>query len=306
MSNALALSVVIAATDSPEAVTRTLESLRKSRGAYPTQWIVAASSGPDLRPEPADDYHWIAASRGTSVPRLRRLGLEAATAPIVVFSEDSCVFEDGWCDAWVSAFQRPEVRAATCAIVPAMGNSPVDWAVFFCEYAPFLSLPLLNPLRLAGNSFAVRRSPELLSAAEIHESEVALELADQPETMVSVTATRTHHVRRYRFGEALSDRFRFGVEFGQLRAQHSSALLHRLAVFTAPVIFGVQLSRLARTVWGSRQHVGPFLKSLPITALLLSAWSLGESFGWAVADRVPRDGGKPHETEAPLASPPVD
>ena len=90
---------------------------------------------PVLAPE---GVRWLAAEPGAGVPRLRRLGLDAARAPVVAFTEDSCRLGPGWVEAWLQAFRDPLVPAATGPVAPAMGDSALDWAVFFCEYAPFL------------------------------------------------------------------------------------------------------------------------------------------------------------------------
>lgn|GEM_PF-1709768 len=330
MSDRPTLSIVIAASDSLEAVERTLASLRLDRDSLQVELVVAASAQRIPKPGSISDAKWVSAEPGTGVPRLRRLGLEMAAAPLVAFTEDSCVLDPGWADAWLQAFRDPSIMAATGPIVadfkingtgdtvgespdPQVNKSaepprwqPASWAVFFCEYAPFLSVQSSVARRLAGNNFAVRVRPGLFDLPEIHESEVTFALASRSGSMVNVASARAHHVRRYGFEEALGDRFRFGLEFGQLRAHRHSALLQRLAVFAAPAIFAVQLARLVSTVLASGHYVGPFLASLPIIVLLLGSWSLGESLGWAMAPRDSASDDKQRETRVPPAWPPSD
>ena len=105
------LTIVVAATDSPEAVARLLESV-------------------DGRAE-------MIVVTGDDVPRLRRIGLDRARGRVVVFTEDSCVLEPGWVQAWLDAFADPRLVAAT-GLVSHASDSAVEWAVVFCEYAPFL------------------------------------------------------------------------------------------------------------------------------------------------------------------------
>src|SRR5262249_33637183 len=148
------------------------------------------------------------AAPGTSVPRLRRLGLDRATAPLIAFTEDSCVFGPGWAEAWVAAFGDRSVHGATGPVEAAMGGRATDWAVFLCEYAPFLAQARDRqgdespPRRLAGNNFAVRRSAlDALDPYEIHETEIAAALGGSGGGLVAVAAARVGHVRRYALRE---------------------------------------------------------------------------------------------------------
>lgn len=289
MSRPPALSVVIAASDSAAAVERAVQSLACQEGAEQIEILVAAASDRVTRLGRFEGIELIVAPSGTSVPRLRRLGYERARAPVVVFTEDSCRFDPGWTRAWVEAFEASEARAATGPVEPAMGESPVDWAVFFCEYAAFLahrsreSGRAGDPIRLAGNNFAVRRDwCRALERDTIHETVVNAELVATPGALFRAEGAVAWHVRRYRFVEALSDRWRFGLEYGRLRAERSGRLVRALALLAAPAILGVQAARLTAQILGVGRYRGRFLAWLPVTLTLLAAWSAGESLGWAL------------------------
>jgi hypothetical protein len=207
---------------------------------------------------------------------------------VVVFTEDSCLFGPGWAEAWVAAFGDPRVRAATGPVAPAMGDAAVDWAVFFCEYAPFLPRRGKNSgpaTRLAGNNFAVRRCADVggggvLEGPEIHETDVARAPAGVGGGLVRVEAARAGHVRRYSPREAIGDRLRFGHAYGRLRARSWSPMARLAGSFAGPAILLVQAARLSALVLARRRHVGTFVAVLPITLGLLSAWSVGEWLGW--------------------------
>ncbi len=261
------LSVVVAASDSAEAVARTLASLSRQRGKERAEIIIADEAG-------------------TGVPRLRRIGFDRATAPVVVFTEDSCVFGPDWLDSWRRAFDDPCTQAATGPVLPDMGDSPLDWAVFFCEYAPFFpdEQDQTPPTRLAGNNFAARRSalaPRLRD--EIHESEVAHALAGRAGGLTRLANARAWHVRRYSLREALGDRLRFGHQYGRFRARSWPSPARLACFFAGPTILGVQAARLTRLMLARPRYLGRFLESLPITLALLSAWSVGEWLGWLTA-----------------------
>jgi hypothetical protein len=281
-----ALSVVIAASDSGPAARRAVLSVREQAIQIDVEIVVAGAADRIEDESSSGAATWISAPPGTAVPRLRRLGWERASAPVVVFTEDSCLFSAGWLAAWLDAFEDPDTGAATGPVEPAMGRSPVDWAVFFCEYAPFLAENLARataPTRLAGNNFAVRsgRCPAV-DRAEIHEGEVASETRGR---LAYVAGAAARHVRRYSLSEAVADRWRFGLAFGRLRARRSPRSVRALALGASPAILAVQLVRVARVVAQTRRHAGRFVVSLPIVLVCLFAWSLGESIGWSLGSR---------------------
>ena len=278
------LTVVVAASDSAAAVARTLFSLGACAGA---DVIVAAPSGTIPRPAvlPAGVV-WLAADPEADVPALRRLGFDHARGDVVAFTEDSCIFNPGWADAWRSAFADPRVVAATGPVVPSMGDRPIDWAVFFCEYAPFL--PGLAPTRLAGNNFAVRRScPPQPCDDGLHESAVLFSPTGRPDSFAYSPLATAAHVRRYTLTEALRDRLRLGLDYGRRRGGTVPRPLRELSLFVGPMILLVQAVRLSVAVARRRRHLGRYLETLQFTLLLLTAWSVGEWLGWTLAAAPP-------------------
>ena len=257
---------------------------------------------------PALPILWIEAEGRSGVPRLRRIGLDRARAPIVLFTEDSCVFEPGWAERWLAAFEDSRVEAATGAVAPDFGDggSVWDWSVFFVEYAPFLEgrrvkrgqEPLIraravarndagtrplgeHPKRLAGNHFAIRRGlAPALDGERIHEGDVA---AIVGRLALARSSARARHVRHDSAREAIGDRFRFGFEYGRLRARGQSPWLRLAALFAGPAILLAQTIRLTATVAARGRFLLPFFKALPVTLGLLTAWSLGEWLGWTSA-----------------------
>jgi hypothetical protein len=284
------LTVVIAASDSARAVARTLAALAHQRQASSVEVIVAAPRDrlaallPQSHTEALHDVRWELAAPGTSVPNLRKLGFDKATTPLVAFTEDSCVFPAGWAEAWLAAFDDPRVDAATGLVEPAMGEAAADWAIFFCEYAPFLAAPrrgAKSPTRLAGNNFAVRRRTlAALNLRAVHETEIAAAVAGTTDALATVPGARARHVRRYPLRDAIGDRLRFGHDYGRLRARRWPWALRLAGLCAGPLILGIQAVRLTAILIARRRHLGRFLDTLPLTAGLLSAWSVGEWLGW--------------------------
>jgi hypothetical protein len=299
--NEPALSVIVAATDSAVAVARTVASLLGPHDGARLEIVVVAAADRIRPPGDPTGVRWIAAEGGAGVPRLRRLGLDHATAPIVVFTEDSCRFDLGWAESWLEAFEDPALAAATGVVEPSMGNAACDWAVFFCEYAPFLSGR--RPTRLAGNHFGMRRSIcDRIDGAEIHE----MALPGAASRTIAFVPARADHVRRYALCEAIGDRLRFGFAFGRLRARGQSLPLRAAGWLAGPAILAVQAARLTWIVLRLGRFVDRYFEILPVTLALLAAWSVGEWLGWVSAPIHPASDRRRHETgDRPAARRPV-
>ncbi len=255
------LSIILTATDTAGALARSLQALK---GQAPDLVEILVVNDP-----------------GLTVPRLRRIGLEAAGGEIVAFLEDSCEALPGWAEAWIAAFSANPTLEAASGLVEHddPGTTPLDRAVVYCEYAPFLP-PVRpgRPRRLAGNNFAVRRELALADpASEVHET-VLLSAIRGP--VATVTAARVRHVRSFPVREAFADRFRYGREYGGLRTIGASPIGRWAGLVAGPAIFAVQVIRLSATIIGKPRQWARFLGCLPITLALLASWSLGEWWGW--------------------------
>ena len=283
------IAVVIAATDSIEAVERTLASLGSCRAivAYDPSRV----DGSRLTCEA------IAGPPGADAHRLRRTGSSLVRESVIAFTEDSCILSPGWLAAWTIAFADPLLMAATGPVEHLGGGSALDEAVFLCEYAPFLS-GRAQSNRLAGNNFAVRASALDLSSTDIHESEVARSAG----RVGFVAGASVLHARRYRLGSAIHDRLRFGFRYGRLRAASSSGIRRAIYLGLGPAILASQIARLAWTLARKRRGGSALALGGVLTLALLAAWSVGEWLGWVVGDGRP-DARKPGETAVQMHEP---
>lgn len=299
------VSVVIAATDSTAAVVRALRSLELEKVTGGAEiLVVGAPSRIDAR-QILSPASFLSAAETAGVPEMRALGLARARGDVVVFTEDSCTFGPRWLEAWKDGFQDPSVGAATGPVVHVAHARPLDSAVFFCEYAPFLTPPSRRgATRLAGNNFAIRHSVEWARCTEIYEFEVAASLADRRERVAWLDSVSVCHVREFSLRESLRDRLRFGLEFGQLRAKACSRSACFAASLVGPLILLSQIARLTAIIVRRPDFWGEYLSALPITLGLLSAWSVGEWVGW-VGGAHPAAVRRRRETTARSASRPL-
>lgn len=306
------LSIVIAATDSPEAALAASEALQGDRFevivvasfALPSPAGTGAGGG-GYGPTPDDRRGTrILAAAGSGVPRLRRLGLEAARGRVVAFTEDSCLARLGWAEAWAEAFDDPDLVAGTGSVEPPERPSPLDQAVFACEYAPFLPGGReASPDRLAGNNFAIIREVALaLTGPEVHETALLASVRKLGGRARTVEHARVRHVRRFGWRGAFGDRLRFGVEFGRLRTIDASPVVRWLGLVAGPAIFASQVLRLEGIDRADPRGLGLSARAWPITMALLAAWSLGEWLGWSLGP--PRPARRRRGTSARRPGPP--
>jgi hypothetical protein len=208
------------------------------------------------------------------VPSLRRLGVQSTRGDVVAFLEDSCLALPGWIQAIQAAFLDPGLDVVSGPVVQANTAGASDWAVYFAEYASFAR----QSGRIAGPNFACRRRALNLDTP-IREHELT-------GRSVWVPAAAVRHVRRYRFRQALADRYRFGCEFGQIRWTKTGIKpWTRLGRLAAPAILAIQFGRLARAIAACPSLFKPLVWALIPTLLMLTAWSMGEAQGWSRACR---------------------
>jgi hypothetical protein len=278
------ISIVIAATDSAEAVARTMASLGTDVAQDSSIEIIVVAPIDRIAFQPRSTAtSWIKAEPGAGVPRLRRIGLDHSRGEIVVMTEDSCIFVSDWAASWRGPFADRGVVAATGPVEPGMGDRLIDWAVFGFEYGSFVE-PVSPPARLAGNNFAFRRSiAEQLDPDAIEESLVDHLARKSGGRIVLAQHCVASHVRNYSLSEAIRDRMRLGREFGRLRAGRTRSLLRGATLVVGPLIWLVQTIRLLAIGARSNRHRARFFEAAPVTLGLLTAWSVGEWLGWMTA-----------------------
>jgi hypothetical protein len=257
-----------------EAATQSLELLVPERCGDPVRAAVAARFGKvRLLPVPPD----------TSIPQMRARAFAAATAPTVAVIEDHVLVPPGWARAILEA-RSTGARVVGGGVVNGATQRTVDWAAFFTEYSQ-LALPLRpGPATwLTGNNIAYDRTllQEFRGVLEEGQWEAALHAAlrargiilwCQPDLIVE-------HRKHYTIREYLSQRFLYSRAYSGLRLQGRGGWARLgyglLALGLPPLLF----ARIVSRVWRGRTHRGRLLGSLPLLALFVSAWAIGETAG---------------------------
>lgn len=281
-----ALSVVVPSVNGWEDLEGCLAALAAEAEETPLEILVPDRVGEALRERVRAAYpavRVLPAGPETTIPALRALAFEAATAPAVAVIEDHVLVPRGWARQLLAALERGE-DVAGGAVENAATESLVDWAAFLCEYSQLVPPVAAGEVAgLAGNNVVYRR--EVLRKAEpawragrwedhLHAElrRLGVRLHQHPEIVVG-------HRKRYTVGEYLAQRFLYARAYAGLRVAEGGAgrraLYGALALALPPVLF----VRIVRTLRAKRRHGRELGRSLPLLFLFTLAWGLGEVTG---------------------------
>ena len=278
------LSVVVPAVNQWSDLEGCLRALSSQQGAR-VEIIVADRIGAAMR-EPLraafPEVRLIEAPPGTTIPALRRMAFAAARAPIVGVIEDHVIVPPDWARRMLDAHAAGAQVVGGSVANAATGNL-VDWSAFLCEYSHCLE-PAAGPSSwLTGNNTTYRR--ELLERfapviaeerweGALHDAirAAGIELLSRPDIVVG-------HKRHYTVGEYVEQRYLYSRSYAGLRVAGAGAARRLVygaaALALPPVLFGRVVSR----VWRSGRHRGELVRSLPLLAVYVVGWALGETAG---------------------------
>ena len=217
------------------------------------------------------------------IPRLRYQGVVRARGRIVAILEDHTRVDPNWAATLLEAHEGP--WGAVGGPVENGKDGLVNWAVFFCEYAGYMG-PLAEGETddLPGNNVAYKR-PHLLRHARLldegkWESWVNDRIRADGVPIASTNAMVVRHIKPFRLGYFLTQRFHFARSYAGMRRVDQSRPV-RLAYGAGSLVLPALLSaRVARTVLRKRRHVGRFLAVSPLVGLFLTVGAVGESVGY--------------------------
>lgn len=284
------LSVVVPSVNGWQDLEGCLRALELERLELSLEVIVPERCGAVVRGPLAERFPWahmLPVSMATSIPHMRALAFDRATAPTVAVIEDHVLVPPGWAQQMVSA-QSGDVRVVGGTLVNAATERTVDWAAFLCEYSHVLTQLTPGPADwLMGNNTSYERALlnefrdtvlagrwENVLHDAMKQRGVALWCA--PDIVVS-------HKKHYTVGEYTSQRFLYARAFAADRVggyRGVPGAIRRMlygaaAIALPPVLY----TRIVSRVWKSRLHRRELLRSLPLLLLFVVAWGLGEMAG---------------------------
>lgn len=279
------LTVVVPSVNGWSDLHDCLTALDAQRSDASIEVLVPERCGESVRQAAANAFPWVIVmpvSKTTTIPEMRALAFDRATAESVAVIEDHVIVPSGWARALLGARQSALVVGG--AVHNMATKKLVDWAAYLCEYSHMLPpLPVGESTWITGNNTVYARSlltqhRDVTHAGrwEGHLHDVirasGVPLVFRPDIMAG-------HKKHYTIGEYTSQRYLYARSYAGARAQEGG-LARRLAygavsLALPPVLLWRTLSRpLKKEV--DRSLVW---RSLPLTLLFVCAWSAGDIVG---------------------------
>lgn len=280
------VSVVIPSVSGLPALRRCLDALARQDSAVVSEIVVVDRCGDGTRDAIRRQFpgvHVLAAGPRTSIPALRVQGIAAARGKVIAILEDHCNVAPGWMDTAARAHAAGH-RVVGGAVENGSVRRLVDWAAFFCEYAPFM------PPLLRGEAAAITGNNSLYDRALLEE--LGPELRDELwewflHRRLAARGARFHcepalvvvHEKEFSIGYFLAQRYHYSRSFTAMRLA-GAPRWRRLAFAAAtPLLPAVVLGRITATVARKGRHRGRFVQAFPLLVLFVLGWAWGDAAG---------------------------
>jgi hypothetical protein len=280
------MSVVIPSVNGWPDLDRCLGALERERATVMMEAIVPERCGEAVRRAAAEKYPWalvLPVSQETTIPQMRALAFGHAHAPTVAVIEDHVIVTKGWARAMLDARARGE-RVVGGGLVNTATDGVVDWAAWLCEYN-HLAGPMAEGKvdGIHGNHTAYDREllVELRDVANSGQWEDALHNAIRAKGVAlwSRPEIVAGHEKHYTVGEYTSQRFYYSRAYAAMRSKGAGLgkrIVYGLSAFALPPVLFL---RIVSRVWRGGLYRRHLLPSLPLLALFVVSWGLGEVAG---------------------------
>jgi hypothetical protein len=216
---------------------------------------------------------------------LRSRGLGVARGEIVGLLEDHARPDPRWAASVAAAHRQP--YAAIGGAIENGINRPLNWAVYYCDFGRYQ-----NPVPAGQTPFASDANVTYKRAAlervrpawqeSFREVVVNGALASLGDTIALDPRIIVYQNRHgLSLDTALRERFVWGRSYAATRLALLTFPRRLVHAALSPVLPAILLTRMGKTSW-SRGSFGTFVRTVPITFLLLLTWSAGEGVGYLV------------------------
>lgn len=285
-----ALSVVLLAPDSWQALTTTLRHLRAQTEVERIEMVIVAESATRLGLDPAA-VAGFGRHRVVEIGPLRSLGhalaagVRASSAALVAFAEDHAFPHPTWAAALIDAHHGPWAAVGPL-ILNANPDTATSWADLLLGYGAWI-----DPARcgerdsLPGHNSCYRRQILLDYGdrlAPLLEAETNLhwDLRRKGERLYQSRAVQTRHTNFSRIGSFAAACFWNGRVFGATRALDWDAKRRVFYAAASPLIPVVRLWRIVRETPSAGVSRSTLLRALPALACGLVLDAIGQMLGY--------------------------
>ncbi len=285
--NNAAVSVVIASHNARASIEECLSALAGQREAADAEIIIVDNSTDGTTEVIRAQFSrlkLIVEQPSALIPELWSAGIRQSSGEIVAITTAHFIPDRNWL-VHISRAHRDGRVAVGGAIENDAGSGVVDWAVYFCRYAPYM-LPFRegSVAEIAGDNASYKRIDidRCLDAWAdgFWETAVHAELKKAGFRLVLAPSIVVRHKRSFGFGDFMSQRFRHGIQFGRMRASRFSLAKRATYMMLSPAIPVLFLGRIMHHIVKKQRYRGKFLQALPVLIFFLLAWTMGEVVGY--------------------------
>lgn len=277
------LSVVVASAHAPEILERCLLALVPQVEEGEAQVIVAGTATAEQQARyPA--VLFLPFPPGTTGPALWGAGIEHASGHLIAVTETLTIVSATWVRDVLTAWDpaRPIVGGA---VEPVPEQSLVSWGAYFCDYGQFMR-PLARgeAEELPGNNTVFDRAlldrVPAFTRPSFWKTYWCRALQSEAVPLAADDSFTVYNAKTYRLSAFLKRRFYHGRCFAGMRLTQLSPAQRALYAAGTPLLPAILLLRTLRRLVPKRRYVGKLAASLPVIALAVGAWSVGEAVGY--------------------------
>lgn len=279
------LSIVIATTEPWPEIRACLESLLDQARSVGAEVVVADGCGRALPGDPAfSDVVWLREA-GSSVFRLRALGLSCSHGAVVAVTEDHCLVAPDWCQRLLELHELyPEAAAIGGAVENGAAGSLLDWMNFLIANGPYM-LPIARgeTRSLTGQANVSFKRAILPSEAEEAGHVQMLfnrALRDRGLKLIMDDRLVVWHVQSLGLAGTCAMHFHNGRTIAGYRRWQLSARGRVLRLASCLVLPGFLIACTVLTVIRKRRQRVRLALGLPLLAMLVSCHAVGEAVGY--------------------------
>ncbi len=289
-----ALSAVLVTLDDWTNMRNTLRALR-AQTLREQMELVFVGPSLDALDLPEAEFQDFAGIQKTAEPVLTTLGqayaagVRAATAPLVLFTEDHCYPEPQWAELLVARHASGTWAGVGPTVINANPASTASCAQFLIEYGQYSETGKKGPCRqIPGHNSCYRRKLLLHYGAKLFEwleceTLMQWDMADRGLTFYMDDQVRTRHFNCSRLSATFMFSWYFSRQFAAYRGRRMTARDRAKLALLWPLIPIVRLKRiwpLMASLLGFRRA----LSVLPAVATNLAISGAGEGLGYLTCD----------------------
>ncbi len=280
------LSIVVAAREASNDFANFLNGLTQQVGGQQIEIIVAGCPSAAARISAADypSVAFIQLPEKATLPKLLQAGIARSRGGVIAITDTTCEPDPGWVRAILEAHKAP--APVIGGAVEMNGFSRLtDWAAYFCEYGQFM-MPLTNgpAAEVPGNNLSFKRraldSGKEFTGDGFWKTYWCRKLQEEGIELELRSSMIVYYKQTFELLPFLVRRFHHGRCFAGMRVARAS-LLTRVAYatgsFLLPFVF---FWRTVSRVVSKKRYLTRFFLSLPIIALAVVSWSIGECSGY--------------------------